>query len=134
RPTRRHANQMGNPTGHPMSPPPPPTPRQHAEPTAPGRLFWITASAGAAIVLFGLYGLLTHLATSQRADFTEWFVGINLLHDLLIAPAASLIGYLITRLVHRPFRFPLQAGLFATAVVLLIGWAPLRGYGRARVP
>jgi hypothetical protein len=31
-------------------------------------------------------------------------------------------------------RRPVRAGLFATFVVVLVGWAPLRGYGRDRVP
>ena len=31
-------------------------------------------------------------------------------------------------------RAPVRAGLFASAVVILVGWAALRGYGRDHVP
>lgn len=112
----------------------PPAPEARAESLPGGRLFWIGTVAGAAIVIFGLSGLFTHLAASQRGDFAKWFIGADLIHDLVIAPLACMVGYIVTRLVRRPFRFPLQAGLFTTAVVLAVGWAPLRGYGRARAP
>jgi hypothetical protein len=117
-----------------MSRPGPPAPRLRADPPPGGPLFWTTTITGAAIVIFGLYGLLTHLAASQRIDFAKWFVGVDLAHDLVIAPLAGIIGYVATRLVRRPWRFPVQAGLFATAIVLAVGWAPLHGYGHATAP
>ena len=113
-----------------MSRPVPPAPQPRAESSPGGRLFWTGTTLGAAIVIFGLYGLFTHLAAHQRGNFAKWFIGADLIHDLVIAPAACIIGYLVIRLVPRPMRFPLQAGLFTTAVVLAVAWAPLRGDGR----
>jgi hypothetical protein len=102
-----------------------------AEPAPGGRIFWVAAAVGGAVVVFGLYGLYTHLAASRRGDFAKWFLGADLLNDLVIIPLACTVGYLVTRLVRPPWRFPLEAGLFATAVVLAVGWVPLHHYGGA---
>ena len=58
-------------------------------------------------------------------------MGADLLHDLVIAPVVALVGVFLARLLRRPWRLPVQAGSAATAIVLAVGWAPLRGYGRA---
>ncbi|MGZ8752164.1 MAG: hypothetical protein ACXW1S_04210 [Acidimicrobiia bacterium] len=89
------------------------------------------AAVGIGIMAFGFRGLFENSRATQPLEFAKWFVGADLLHDLVIAPVAALVGVFVARLFPRPWRFPVQAGLFATAIVLAVGWAPLRGYGRA---
>lgn len=96
-----------------------------------GAGFWVGAVAGIGIMAFGVRGLLQHSGATQPLEFSKWFIGADILHDLVLAPAVALVGVVVARLIPRPWRFPVQAGLFATAIVLAVGWAPLRGYGRA---
>ena len=58
-------------------------------------------------------------------------MGADLLHDLVIAPTVGCVGVFLARLLPRPWRYPVQAGVMASAIVLAVGWAPLRGYGHA---
>ncbi len=95
-----------------------------------GAVFWIAATIGIGIMAFGLRGLFDNSKATQPLEFAKWFIGADLLHDLVIAPVALLVGVVVARIIPRPWRLPVQAGLFATAIVLAVGWAPLRGYGR----
>ena len=99
-----------------------------------GPAFWTGALIGIAIMLFGLRGMITNARATRPFEFTRWLVGADLVHDLLIAPAVCIVGALVARLLPRPWRGPIRAGLVASAIVLAVGWAPLRGYGRTAVP
>ena len=99
-----------------------------------GATFWIGAVTGIGIMAFGLRGLFMNAGATRPTEFAKWFIGGDLLHDLVIAPLVVLVGVLVARLLPRPWRWPVQAGLVATAIVLAVGWAPLRGYGRANAP
>lgn len=106
----------------------------NAERRSGGATFWAGAVSGIGIMLFGLRGLLENARATEPPASLAWLVGADLVHDLLIAPAACLVGVLLTRALPRPWRAPIRGALFATAIVLAVGWAPLRGYGRATVP
>ena len=93
--------------------------------------FWCFFLVGGAITLYGLRGLLRALGGITSHEFLKWFVGADLAHDLIVAPAACLVGVLIARLVPASGRAQVRAGVFATAVVIAIAWAPLHAYGRA---
>jgi len=99
-----------------------------------GITFWIGVVIGGGVMAFGLRGLLDQVDTTSAAAIARWVIGADLVHDLLLAPIAILVGWAAGRAVPDRFRFPVQAALVATGVVLLIAWAPLRGYGRAVVP
>lgn len=99
-----------------------------------GRAFWVGVIAGGAIMAFGVRGLLTNLPTSQHLDFLKWFAGAAVTHDLVLAPVVCVIGFATTRAIPSPLRFPVQAGMITSAVVLAVSWAPLHGYGRDTVP
>jgi len=105
-------------------------PEASADGAPRGAVFWIGAVIGVAIMAFGLRGLFENSRGTQPLEFSKWFIGADLLHDILIAPAVALVGLFVARLIARPWRAPVQAGLFATAIVLAVGWAPLQGYGR----
>jgi hypothetical protein len=61
-------------------------------------------------------------------------VGADLVHDFVIAPLVIAVGWVIARTVPHAWRVPVQAGLAASGVALIVGWAAWRGYGRDTVP
>ena len=93
--------------------------------------FWCFFVVGGAVTLYGLRGLISTLNGITSHDFLKWFVGADLAHDLVIAPVACLIGAAVSKLAPASARPQLRAGIFASAIVLAIAWAPLHGYGRA---
>ena len=97
-------------------------------------MFWTCAAIGGAICLYGLHGLIGALDGITSRQFLQWFVGADLAHDLIIAPAACLVGAGIARIVPTSARAQVRAGIFATAIVIAIAWAPLHGYGHASAP
>jgi len=116
----------------PTLPSPPDTGRTTTE--RPGAIFWIALVIGGAVMAFGIRGVLTTFDTEPSRNLAVWIVGADLVHDLLVAPIAILVGWGIGRLVPRRWRVPVNAGLVATGVVLAVAWPALRGYGRAVVP
>jgi hypothetical protein len=80
---------------------------------------------------FGVYGIATHARGTHPPAFVVWFVGADLVHDLLVAPAVLLAGAIAARAMPARWWPPVRAGLLASGIVLVVGWAPLRGYGRA---
>jgi hypothetical protein len=102
---------------------------------APGGAgFWIAVGIGGAIGAYGLHGLLGAAPSTRPPQALLGALGLNLVHDAVLAPIACLVGLVLTRWLPARLRLPVRAGLFATLVVLVVGWAPLRGYGRDRVP
>jgi hypothetical protein len=96
--------------------------------------FWTGAVIGGAICLYGLHGLIAALNGITSRQFLQWFVGADLAHDLIVAPAACLVGAGITRLAPASARVQVRAAIFATAIVIAIAWAPLHGYGHTSAP
>jgi hypothetical protein len=97
-------------------------------PSGPG--FWIAAGLGIAIMAFGVRGILTHARGTHPSAFAVWFVGADVVHDVLVAPAVLLVGALLARTLPNRWWPPVRAGVLASALVLAVAWAPLRGYGR----
>ena len=104
------------------------------EPDANRFVFWTAAVIGGAICLYGLHGLIGALNGVTSRQFLQWFVGADLAHDLIVAPAAGVAGLAITRFVPASARAQARAAIFATAIVIAIAWAPLHGYGHASAP
>jgi hypothetical protein len=63
-----------------------------------------------------------------------WVVAADLLHDLVLAPLVCVLGLAIARFVAPPLRWPIRAGAIATAIVLLVAYPALRGFGRRTAP
>lgn len=90
-----------------------------------GPLFFTGLVVGWGIIAFGVRGLLGDQATDRVVNWAVYLVGLDLLHDAVVAPAALLVGAAVARALPRSWRAPVQAGLFASAVVLLLAAAPL---------
>ncbi len=100
----------------------------------PGPAFWIGLVIGGAVMAFGIRGVFMNSHATDPVVLVQWVVGADLVHDLIVAPVAIAVGWAVTRVVPLVAKVPVQLGLVATGVVLVVGWAPLRGYGRATVP
>jgi len=99
-----------------------------------GAGFWVGALIGGGIMAFGVMGLLEAAPATRPAEVGLALLGLDLLHDAVIAPLVCVAGIVLARLLPPALRPPVRAGLFASALVILVGWAPLRGYGRDQVP
>lgn len=91
-----------------------------------GRLFWAGVVVGGAVMAFGVAGLVADQRGDQVVNWLTFLVGLDLAHDAVVAPAACAAGVLVTRALPPSWRAPVQAGLLASAAVLLVAAAPLR--------
>jgi hypothetical protein len=107
-------------------------PRRPDRPQGAG--FWVAAVVGLGVIGFGVRGILTHAEGTEPPEFAKWVVGADLLHDFVLAPLVCLVAAAVARFLPARVRAPVGSGLIATAFVVAVGWAPLRGYGRATVP
>jgi hypothetical protein len=89
---------------------------------------------GVPVMLVGVLGLAHHTDATPPADYLRLFVGGDLLHDLVVAPLAALVGVVVLRRLPATWRGPLRAALFGTAIVIAVAWPALRAYGRDRTP
>jgi hypothetical protein len=93
-----------------------------------GVAFWIAVVGGLAVAGFGVAGYLERYPdVTRRVELARWIVGVDLAHDFLLAPLVVLAGYLVRRIVPRLALAPVQFGLMASGIVLLIAWRPLQG-------
>ena len=99
-----------------------------------GPAFWVGLVLGSAVMAFGVRGLVNGLSTDSLGSVGRWVVGADLVHDLVLAPVVVLLGAAVGRRLPERWRAPIQVGLVATGIVLLVGWVPWRGDGRALVP
>lgn len=104
------------------------------ERTPSGPFFWTFLIAGAGIVGYGLDGAWADRADTRPADLVIWLAGAIAAHDALIAPAAIAVA-LATRWLPDAARLPVRLGLALSALLTLVFWPVVRGWGRsASVP
>jgi hypothetical protein len=96
-----------------------------------GPLFWASAAAGWALILWGVRGALHHRIDTRPPQLVGFLLGGALAHDLVLAPLVLLGGVLLARTVGGRWRAPVQAALFIAGTLLLFTYPALRGYGRA---
>lgn len=90
--------------------------------------FWAAVVAGGAIAGYGIAGFLDRYPDlSHRISLARWIVGVDLTHDLVLAPTVVIIGLVVRRIVPARALAPVQFAMMASGVVLLIAWRPLRG-------
>ena len=103
------------------------TATEHNEPGGFG--FWLAVVIGGGVMVFGIVGLLHAAPATRPLQVVRDGIGLDLVHDLVLAPIACVAGLLLTRLLPPPWRAPVRAALFATVMVLLVSWPALRGDG-----
>ena len=105
--------------------------------TQPGdagrRWFWLGVVLGWPLIAVGAFGILRDSGVSAPVNFAVWFVGGNLVHDLVFAPLVLLGGVALRRVVPSRFLGPVQWASALTGIVALFALIPLAGWGRRAV-
>lgn len=107
----------------------PAEPSTTARRTQHGPGFWVGLAVGGGIMCYGLVGLLRNLEGEALVSWLVYFVGADLLHDALVAPALFVVGALLARFLPRPVRAPVLIGCVVSAAVLLVVAVPLLDLG-----
>jgi len=89
---------------------------------------------GVPMMLIGVIGLIRHTDATPPSSYLKFFIGGDLVHDLLVAPLAALVAFVVLRRVPSIVRAPLRAALFGSAVVIAIAYPGIRHFGRMRAP
>lgn len=86
-------------------------------------------AAGAALVAFGVAGLLRHASDTHPVGWFLWFAGAAVAHDLLVAPLVIGAGLVVTRLP-RAYRHPARTALVLVGAVTVVALPMVLGFGR----
>jgi hypothetical protein len=81
------------------------------------------------VILYGVWGLFDASQRTNPDQWVRWFLGSLVAHDLVIAPLTFATGAFLVKRVRGSLRGSLQAGLIASAIIVLTVWPLVRGYG-----
>lgn len=101
-----------------------------AEQTSGGFWFWPGIVAGVGIMLYGLQGLMRESNLTHPPNLFVYYLGGAIIHDGLVAPIVTLIGWSLKRFVPKKIWPEVRGVLFAAAVIGLYSWPFVHGYGR----
>lgn len=90
---------------------------------------WIGLALGVPIMAWGARGILLDDRRTHPAELARWIVGSAVVHDALVLPAVLLLGVLARRAVAARAWPPIRWALMTTAVVAVVSWPFVRGYG-----
>ncbi|MDQ6928153.1 MAG: hypothetical protein M3159_05750 [Actinomycetota bacterium] len=94
------------------------------------KLFWPLALLGWLVMTYAIRGIFMHSRDTNPSQLFRLLVGLDLVHDLVLAPLVIAAGYGLTKLVPARVRPPVTAGLFVSAAVVLYSYPLVRGFGR----
>lgn len=97
---------------------------------APGPGLWVGLALGAPVMAWGLRGLFAASARVDPLELARWIVGAALVHDLIVIPVTLAVGLGLRRIVPPTAWPPVRWALAASAVVTVLSWPFVRGYGR----
>jgi len=95
-----------------------------------GLAFWSGLVVGAAVMTYGVVGLLGASAATQPDDLARFFIGAGVVHDAVLAPVVVVVGWLLARALPPWVRPPVWFALAATGVLVAFSWPLVRGWGR----
>jgi hypothetical protein len=85
---------------------------------------------GLPVMAYAVRGALVDAHLTHPAELARWIVGLAVVHDLVVVPAVLGIGLALRRRLPAVARVPVRAALLTSAVLVLVGWPFVRGYGR----
>lgn len=92
---------------------------------------WAWYLPGLLAIGWGGWGLLTAARGPEPLSFAVFVAILIIGHDLVLAPVAVAVGWVLGRWAPAVLRAPLQVGLFGTAVLVLAATPYLSGRGRS---
>ena len=95
-----------------------------------GPAFLVGCVVGGALMTYGVWGVLHELGPGNPFKLATWVVGLDLVHDLLLAPALVVLGLALGRVLPPRWRGPVRAAAATTGLVLLFSVPLLTGWGR----
>jgi hypothetical protein len=98
-------------------------------PSSP-RQFWAGAIAGWTLITIGIIGLVGDRSATAPISFAKWFIGIAVVHDVVLAPLVLFASWVAGRALPHRAVLPVRVGLATTALLVLYSWPLVRGYGR----
>ncbi len=92
--------------------------------------FWIGLAIGGAVMAYGVRGALEGLGTGNPTKLAIWVVGLDLAHDLVLAPVVVVVGLLLGRVLPHRLRGPVRTAAALSGLVVLFSWPLIRAFGR----
>jgi hypothetical protein len=84
---------------------------------------------GGPVMAYGVRGALVDSSDTHPAELARWVVGLAVVNDLLVVPAAMAVGLAARRWTPRWAWPAVRSGLLVTAVLVAVAWPLVRGYG-----
>ena len=81
------------------------------------RIFWVCVVVGWTLIVIGIRGVVVDARFTRPPQWTAWFIGAALFHDLLVAPLVFVVAARLLRRIPHPYRAAVQAALILTAFV-----------------
>ncbi len=103
-------------------------PGAHAH-AGPG--LWIGLALGVPIIGWGIRGILADSDDTHPAELGRWIVGSAVVHDALAVPLVLAVAVVARRIVPRSAWPGTRWALATTAVLTVVAWPFVRGYGRS---
>jgi hypothetical protein len=97
-----------------------------------GRTFWIMTAVGWAVIVAAVIGAFGDRRDAQPTQLGRWLAGSALLHDLVWLPFVAIVGALLARVARGRVPRAVTWALATSAVLIVISWPFVRGYGRNR--
>lgn len=89
----------------------------------------VGAVIGVPILAFGIWGLLHDSDMTHPPDFAVWFVGVNVVADLVLLPVLIGAGFVLTRPLPTWAQPTVRLGVAVSAVLTLVAWPVIGGFG-----
>lgn len=93
----------------------------------PGLL--VGLALGLPVLAYGIRGAIVDAADTHPAGLARWVVGLAVVNDLLVIPAAIAVAWALRRVTPGPAWPAVRAGLLSSAVLVAVAWPLVRGYG-----
>ena len=98
-------------------------------PSERGRLFWIGLAGGWAVIAWSVVGALRNEVDTNPPHLAAWVIGTLIVHDAVWATGVVLAGWVTARRLAPAVRVPVRVGLAISALLALLTWPQVRGYG-----
>ena len=85
---------------------------------------------GTPVIAYGVRGALVDAADTHPVELARWIVGAAVVNDLVLLPLAGAAAWALRRVIPPAAWPPVRAGALTIAVLTLVAWPFVRGYGR----